>query len=80
MLVLTFGHSDRRSVHFFREPRVFLGAIILLGLTIRLILVLCVFRDVAAPTVDHNRFGWEMGWTARSIALAGALAGPSVTS
>ena len=37
------------------------------ALFVRLILVLFVFRDVAAPSIDHNEFGWEMGWTARSI-------------
>jgi 4-amino-4-deoxy-L-arabinose transferase-like glycosyltransferase len=42
----------------------------------RLILVLCVFRDVAAPTVDHNEFGWEMGWTARSLALGRGFGSP----
>ena len=36
---------------------------------LRLILVAFVFRDVAAPTIDHESFGWEMGWTARSLAL-----------
>ena len=34
------------------------------------------FRDVAAPSVDHNLFGWEMGWTARSIALGHGFGSP----
>ena len=46
------------------------------ALAIRLILALCVFRDVAAPSIDHNQFGWEMGWTARSIALGHGFGSP----
>lgn len=46
------------------------------ALVIRFALVLFVFRDVAAPTVDHNEFGWEMGWTARSIALGHGFGSP----
>jgi 4-amino-4-deoxy-L-arabinose transferase-like glycosyltransferase len=42
----------------------------------RMILVLCVFQDVAAPSLDHNRFGWEMGWTARSLALGRGFGSP----
>jgi hypothetical protein len=42
---------------------------VLAAFTIRMVVALCVFRVVAAPTIDHNEFGWEMGWTARSIAL-----------
>jgi 4-amino-4-deoxy-L-arabinose transferase-like glycosyltransferase len=50
------------------------------ALLLRLILVACVFRDVAAPTVDHERFGWEMGWTARSIALGHGFGSPFLPS
>jgi hypothetical protein len=31
---------------------------------------------VAAPTVDHERFGWEVGWTARSVALGHGFGSP----
>ncbi|HEX7158192.1 MAG TPA: glycosyltransferase family 39 protein [Edaphobacter sp.] len=41
-----------------------------------MIVTLCVFRDVAAPTIDHNEFGWEMGWTARSIVLGHGFGSP----
>lgn len=59
-----------------RRPSTFVAAVIFLAFTIRLILVLCVFREVAAPTLDHNEFGWEMGWTARSIALGRGFSSP----
>jgi 4-amino-4-deoxy-L-arabinose transferase-like glycosyltransferase len=45
-----------------------------------MILVLCVYRDVSAPTVDHNEFGWEMGWTARSLALGRGFSSPFLPS
>ncbi len=54
----------------------FLAVVILVALAIRLIVVAIVFRDVAAPTLDHNEFGWEMGWTARSIALGQGFSSP----
>ncbi len=31
---------------------------------------------MAAPTVDHERFGWEVGWTARSVALGHGFGSP----
>lgn len=46
------------------------------ALLIRLILALCTFHSVAAPTIDHNEFGWEMGWTARSIATGHGFGSP----
>jgi 4-amino-4-deoxy-L-arabinose transferase-like glycosyltransferase len=46
------------------------------ALLCRLILVLLVFRHVASPSVDHNEFGWEMGWTARSIFLGHGFGSP----
>lgn len=57
------------------EARLLTSAI-LLGFAIRFIVVLCVFRVVSAPTFDHNEFGWEMGWTARSLALGHGFASP----
>jgi hypothetical protein len=59
-----------------QSPVLFISATVLLALAIRLIIVAIVFRDVAAPTLDHNEFGWEMGWTARSIALHQGFSSP----
>ena len=59
-----------------QTPAVFLSSVVFLALAIRLIIVAIVFRDVAAPTFDHNEFGWEMGWTARSIALHQGFSSP----
>ena len=53
-----------------------LAAVVLFGIAVRLIVVAFVFRDVAAPTFDHNEFGWEMGWTARSIVLGHGFSSP----
>ncbi len=49
---------------------------VLSALILRLVIVSLVFRDVAAPTIDHEQFGWEMGWTARSIALGHGFGSP----
>ena len=54
----------------------FLIATVSVAIVLRLIVVLCVTPDVAANTFDHNEFGWEMGWTARSIALGRGFGSP----
>ena len=41
-----------------------------------MVVVISGFREVAAPSLDHNLFGWEMGWTARSIALGRGFSSP----
>ncbi len=48
----------------------------LIALSMRLVVVALVFRSVAAPTVDHAEFGWEMGWVARSLALHQGFSSP----
>lgn len=47
----------------------------LLAFALRLIVVLCVFRELPA-SADHNEFGWEEGWIARSIALGHGFSSP----
>ena len=59
-----------------QTPSGFLATTTLVALALRLIIVAIVFRDVSAPTFDHNEFGWEMGWTARSIALHRGFSSP----
>ena len=54
----------------------YLSGIVLFAVALRLMVVACMFRIVAAPTVDHNEFGWEMGWTARSIVLGRGFSSP----
>jgi 4-amino-4-deoxy-L-arabinose transferase-like glycosyltransferase len=54
----------------------YLAGTALFAFALRLVVVACVFRIVAAPTVDHNEFGWEMGWTARSIVLGHGFSSP----
>ena len=49
---------------------------VLAALTVRLILVLFVFRDQTDPADHHAQFGWEMGWVARSIALGHGFSSP----
>ncbi len=48
----------------------------LLAFVIRFIVVCCAFRNVANPVNTHAEFGFEMGWTARSIALGHGFSGP----
>jgi 4-amino-4-deoxy-L-arabinose transferase-like glycosyltransferase len=50
--------------------------VVAVAFVLRMIVVLFVFRIVAAPTLDHNEFGWEMGWTARSIVLGRGFSSP----
>jgi 4-amino-4-deoxy-L-arabinose transferase-like glycosyltransferase len=59
-----------------QSPIGFLATAVLLALAIRLIIVAIVFRDVSAPTIDHSEFGFEMGWTARSLALGRGFSSP----
>jgi len=59
-----------------RSPALWLTAICLLAFAIRLIVVACSYRDVAYGSLDHNLFGWEMGWTARAIALGRGFSAP----
>jgi 4-amino-4-deoxy-L-arabinose transferase-like glycosyltransferase len=54
----------------------FLTGMVLFALALRLVVVACVFRIVAAPTWNHSEFGWEMGWTARSIAAGRGFSSP----
>ena len=58
------------------SPARWLTATFLLALSLRMIVVAAGFSDVAAPSADHNVFGWEMGWTARSIALGQGFSSP----
>ena len=59
-----------------QTPAGFLTATALFAFVLRLVIVAIVFRNVSAPTFDHNEFGWEMGWTARSIALGRGFSSP----
>jgi 4-amino-4-deoxy-L-arabinose transferase-like glycosyltransferase len=71
-----FRSWHRRLIAQRQSPASYLIATVLFALAIRLIIVAIVFRDVSASTFDHNEFGWEMGWTARSIALGRGFSSP----
>ncbi len=53
-----------------------LTLLVLCAFVLRAIVVAFVFRGVSAPTVDHERFGWEMGWSARSLAMGRGFGSP----
>jgi 4-amino-4-deoxy-L-arabinose transferase-like glycosyltransferase len=57
-------------------PIRWLPATFLVAITLRLAVVLLSYRDVALGSTDMNNFGWEMGWTARSIALGHGFSSP----
>jgi 4-amino-4-deoxy-L-arabinose transferase-like glycosyltransferase len=59
-----------------QSPAIWIAATTLLAFVIRLIVVCCVFRGVTGPINAHAAFGFEMGWTARSIALGRGFSGP----
>lgn len=72
----TTNSKIRSATRWLRSPTGFLIATVLFALAIRLVIVAFVFRDVSAPTFDHNEFGWEMGWTARSLAAGRGFSSP----
>jgi 4-amino-4-deoxy-L-arabinose transferase-like glycosyltransferase len=49
-----------------------------IGLVLRLMLASFAFAGVADPVDGHGNFGWELGWTARSIALGHGFGSPFV--
>jgi 4-amino-4-deoxy-L-arabinose transferase-like glycosyltransferase len=58
---------------------VFLTAVVVLALVIRLTVVVFLIHKVSSYTIDYNDFGWEsweMGWTARSIFLGHGFSSP----
>jgi 4-amino-4-deoxy-L-arabinose transferase-like glycosyltransferase len=69
--------TAQRAYRWLRgSPARWLTATFLLALTIRLVVVLANYRDVAYGSSDFNLFGWEMGWTARSIFLGQGFSSP----
>ncbi len=61
---------------FTQSPLHWLTATFLVALSIRMVVVAAGFADISAPSADHNLFGWEMGWTARSLALGQGFSSP----
>ncbi len=72
----TTNFKIRSATAWLQSPTLFLAATVLFALAIRLVIVAFVFRDVSAPTLDHGEFGFEMGWTARSLALGRGFSSP----
>src|ERR1700758_4331852 len=59
------GAGADRLREFCRRNQVFL--MVLAAFLVRLGVVIFGFRDQIDPVDHHAAFGWEMGWTARSI-------------
>jgi hypothetical protein len=55
---------------------VWVAGVTVLAFVIRFIVVCCAFRGVADPMNTHAEFGFEMGWTARSIVLGHGFGAP----
>ena len=66
----------RQRLQLFASLPFYLGAVVCLALVLRLLVVALVIPQVSANTFDHNEFGWEMGWVARSIALGHGFSSP----
>ena len=49
---------------------------VLAALTVRMMVVAFGFRDLTDPSGDHQQFGQEVGWLARSIALHRGFSSP----
>ena len=82
MIVLE-GHE--RKVRLSRRIGDFVGgqstatwlwAMVAVAFFIRFIVVCCAFRGIADPANTHAEFGFEMGWTARCIALGHGFSCP----
>ena len=71
-----FVHYAVKAVLPSSSLPVFLTGVVFLALLLRLIVAAVVAPDVAAATLDHNEFGWEMGWVARSIFLGQGFSSP----
>jgi 4-amino-4-deoxy-L-arabinose transferase-like glycosyltransferase len=57
----------------------FLGAVVLIGFAIRMLVVAFLISKVPSHTLNYNDLGWEsweMGWTARSIVLGQGFSSP----
>lgn len=69
---------SRRIGDFVRSQRTatWLCAATAAAFLIRLIVVCCAFRGIADPVNTHAEFGFEMGWTARCIALGHGFSCP----
>lgn len=69
---------SRRIGDFVRDQPavVWVAGATVLAFVIRFIVVCCAFRGVADPSNTHAEFGFEMGWTARSIVLGRGFSGP----
>jgi 4-amino-4-deoxy-L-arabinose transferase-like glycosyltransferase len=60
--------SDKQPTHPERSPRRLLAQIVLAAFAIRLVVVLCNYRDLPDADKFYESFGWEVGWVARAIA------------
>ena len=52
-----------------------LALLIAFAFAVRLVVVLCVFRDLPGSE-QHEAFGWEQGWIARSMVLGHGFGSP----
>jgi 4-amino-4-deoxy-L-arabinose transferase-like glycosyltransferase len=54
----------------------FLGSTVAVAFLIRIVVVCFAFHEVANPINTHDQFGWEMGWTARSLFMGRGFGSP----
>lgn len=57
-------------------PRTFLFLAVSAAFLIRIIVVAFVYRDLPDAPLHYEQFGWEIGWTARAIALGHGFSSP----
>lgn len=51
---------------------------VVVALAVRLLVAAFAFGSAADPSEGHDNFGWELGWTARSIALGHGFSSPFI--
>ena len=63
-------------IFFPASPAALLVRMVAAAFLIRMIVVACVFRSLPDPAHHFEQFGWELAWTARTIAIGQGFGSP----
>jgi hypothetical protein len=68
--------ANRTDWLYIRSAAILLTSMVCCAFVLRIAVVVTNFPSIAAPSLDHGRFGAEMGWIARSLALGHWFSSP----
>jgi 4-amino-4-deoxy-L-arabinose transferase-like glycosyltransferase len=68
--------ANRTDWLYIRSATVLLTSMVCFAFILRIAVVASSFNSIAGPSLDHERFGAEMGWVARSLALGHGFSSP----